>query len=131
MIDSGGSSTDTDNISNSKATGVGARVVNESSADRATVMRRTRQRLADSRYFSLVGNQSQAQYILVIEVDDIGENMSNRPLKGYIHLLDAQSGEQAYRRRIEMRNIVSQADVNRDLDRIIGLLEEWAEKQTQ
>ncbi len=131
MIDSSGSSTDTDNISNSKATGVGARVVSESSADRATVMQRTRQRLADSRYFSLVGNQSQAQYILVIEVDDIGENMSNRPLKGYLNLLDAQSGERAYRRRIEMRNIVSQADVNRDLDRIIGLLEEWVEKQTR
>lgn len=131
MIDSSGSATNTDNLSNTKATGVGARVVSESSADRATVMQRTRQRLADSRYFSLVGNQGQAQYILVIEVDDIGESMSNRPLRGYMNLLDAQSGERAYRRRIEMSNIVSQADVNRDLDRIIGLLEEWVEKQTR
>lgn len=129
LIDSGGSSTDTDNISNTKATGVGARVVSESSSDRATVMQRTRQRIADSRYFGLVGSQSAAQYILVIEVDEIGEGMSNRVLKGYFNLLDAQSGERAYRRRVEMRNIVSQADVNRDLDRIIGLLEEWAEKQ--
>lgn len=131
MIDSTGSSTDTDNISNTKATGVGARVVSESSADRATVMQRTQQRIADSRYFGLVVNQDAAQYILVIEADDIGENMSNRPMKGYLNLLDARSGEQAYRARFEMRNIVSQSDVNRDVDRIIGLLEDWAEKQTR
>jgi len=131
MIDSSGSATNTDNLSNSRATGVGARVVSESSADRATVMQRTRQRIADSRYFGLVSNQNQAQYILVIEVDDIGENMANRPLKGYLNLLDAQSGEQVRRMRIEMRNIVSQSDVNRDLDRIIGLLEDWVQKQAR
>ena len=131
VVNSGGSSFDTDNVSNTKATGVGARTISESSADRATVMQRTRQRIADSRQFGLVGSQAAAQYILVIEVDEIGESMANRPMKGYLNLLDAQSGEEAYRRRFEMRNIVSQADVNRDLNRIIGLLEEWAEERVR
>lgn len=129
LIDSGGSSTDTDNVSNSRATSVGARVVSESSADRASVMRRTRQRLADSRMFGLVANQEQAQYILVLEADDIGESNSRRPFEGYLNLLDARSGEQAHRMRIQMSNIASEGEINRDLDRIIGLLEEWAEKQ--
>jgi len=129
MIDAGGSATNTDNISNTRATGVAARVVSQSSADRASVMRRTRQRLADSRYFALVGSQNQAQYILVIEVDELGENSTSRPMRAYFNLLDAQSGERAYRMRVEMRNIASESDINRDLDRIIGLLEEWAEKQ--
>ncbi len=129
MIDSNGDPLNTDNVSNTRATGVGARIVSESSADRATVMQRTRQRLADSRYFGLVGNQGAAQYILVWEIDEIGEGMSNRPMNGYLNMLNAQSGEQSYRRRFEMRNIVSQSDVNRDLDRIIGLLEEWAMEQ--
>lgn len=129
VIDEGGSDTDTDNVSNSRATNVAGRVVSESSVDRASVMRRTRQRIADSRYFGLVNSQEQAQYILVIEADEIGERSTNRPFEGYLNLLDAQSGEQAHRMRIEMRNIASQADVNRDLDRIIGLLEDWAEEQ--
>lgn len=131
MIDSGGSSVSTDNVSNSRATSVGARVVSESSADRASVMRRTRQRIADSRYFGLVSVQEQAQYILVIEADDIGESATNRPFEGYLNLLDARSGERAHRMRIEMRNIASQSEVNRDLDRIIGLLEDWAEEQSR
>jgi hypothetical protein len=128
MIDAGGSSTNTDNVSNTKATGVADRVVIESAADRASVIRRTRQRIADSPIFGLAGNQTQAQYILVLEADEIGENPGNRPFEGYLNLLNAQSGEQAHRMRIQMRNIASQSDVNRDLDRIIGLLEEWAEE---
>lgn len=132
LIDASGSSTDTDNVSNTRATNVGARVVNETAGERAAVMQRTRRRIADSRYFGLVGNQASARYILVIEVDEIGEigenrnNNARRPLKGYLNLLDAQSGEQTHRMRIEMGNIVSEAEVNRDLDRIIGLLEDWA-----
>lgn len=129
LIDSGGSSTDTANISTTRATNVGARVVSESSADRASVMRRTRQRLADSRMFGLVANQEQAQYILVIEADDIGESNTRRPVEGYLNLLDARSGEQAHRIRIQLGNIASEAEINRDIDRIIGLLEDWAEKQ--
>lgn len=141
MIDAGGSAFDTDNVSNSRATNVGQRVLSETAGDRANVLQQTRQRIADSRFFGLVGNQNQAQYILVIEVDEIGERGNTRstntvendsrkqPLRGYLNLLDAQSGEQAYRLRITMRNITSLQEVNADLDRIIGLLEEWAEKQ--
>ena len=141
VIDDAGADFDTDNISNSRNTNVGQQVVSQTAGDRANVLQQTRQKLADSRYFALVGNQNQAQYILVIEVDEIGErgdtrdtrtaeNDSNKqPLKGYLNLLDVQSGEQAYRVRINMRNITSQQEVNGDLDRIIGLLEEWAAEQ--
>jgi hypothetical protein len=141
MIDDDGSDFDTDNISNSRNTNVGQQVVSQTAGDRANVLQQTRQKLADSRYFALVGNQNQAQYILVIEVDEIGErgdtdrnataesDRNKQPLKGYLNLLDVQSGEQAYRVRINMRNITSQQEVNGDLDRIIGLLEEWAAEQ--
>ncbi|MGD8328669.1 MAG: hypothetical protein PVJ49_04480 [Acidobacteriota bacterium] len=129
MIDASGDPNNTDNVSNSRATSVGARVVSESSADRASVMRRMRQRVADSQFFGLVGTQEQATYILVLEAEDIGENPGNRPLEGHLNLLDARSGEQVHRMRIEMRNIASEADINRDLDRIIGSLEDWAAEQ--
>lgn len=123
--------TNPDNVSNTKATGVGARVINESAADRASVMRRTRQRLADSRFFGLVNQQDQAQYLLVVEAEEIGENNTNRPLEGNLILLDARSGEQTHRIRFRMSNIASESAINRDLDRIIGLLEDWAEKELQ
>jgi hypothetical protein len=118
-----------DNVSNTKATGVGARVINESAADRASVMRRTRQRLADSRMFGLVNQQDQAQYLLVVEAEEIGEDNTNRPLEGNLILLDARSGEQVHRIRFRMNNIASESAINRDLDRIVGLLEDWAEEQ--
>jgi len=129
MIDSGGDPLNTDNVSNSRATSVGSRVVSESSADRASVMQRLRQRIADSQQFGLVNQQGQAQYLLVLEVNDIGESNTVRPLEGHLNLLDGRSGEQVHRVRIEMRNIASQSEINRDLDRIIGLLEDWAEEQ--
>lgn len=129
MIDANGDPLNTDNVSNSRATGVGSRVVSESSADRASVMRRMRQRIADSHQFGLVSNQEQATYVLVLEADDIGENTTNRPFEGHLNLLDARSGEQVHRMRIEMRNIASESEINRDLDRIIGLLEDWVAEQ--
>ena len=41
-------------------------------------------------------------------------------------MLDAQSGERAHRIRIQFRDIVSVSEINREVDRVIGLLEEWA-----
>ena len=135
MIDEDGSATDTDNISNTKATNVGAQIVSETAGDREAVLLRIRQRLNDSRQFGLVGNPNSAQYLLVIEVNDIGDigenrrNNAKRDLKGHMNLLDAQSGEQAHRMRIEFADIVQVSEVNREVDRLISLLEEWAAEQ--
>ena len=124
--DASGDPTDPSNRTSSRATSVGAKVMADSASDRAAVLRMLRSRLADSPYFGLVGRQDMAQYILIIEVDDIGEEMNDRPLEGVLYLLDSQSGEEAFRRRIEMDNIVSISDINRDLDRIVGNMEDWA-----
>ena len=73
-----------------------------------------------------MGRQDIAQYILIIKVDEIGEEMEERPLEGVLYLLDSQSGEESFRRRIQMDDIVSLSSINRDLDRIVGNMEEWA-----
>ena len=127
--DASNTSSDPSNRTSTKATSVGARVVADSQSDRNATIRLLRGKLADSPYFGLVGRQDMAQYILIIKVDDIGEEMNERLLEGVLYLLDSQSGEEAFRRRIEMDNIVSLSSINRDLDRIVGNMEEWAEER--
>ena len=36
-----------------------------------------------------------------------------------------RSGEEAYRRLLELRNIASLADLNADIERYVDFLEEW------
>ena len=127
--DASNTSNDPSNRTSTKATSVGARVASDSQSDRNAVARLLRSRLADSPYFGLVGRQDMAQYILIIKVDEIGEEMDDRPLEGVLYLLDSQSGEEAFRRRIQMDNIVSLSSINRNLDRIVGNMEEWAEER--
>lgn len=117
------------NSSASGRTDVGARVVQEAAADIAGYQQEARRQFAASRAFGLVQQQQQAQLIFVTEVDSLGDNMSRRRLEGVVKLVDAQSGEEVYRRRIEFANIVSRGDLNRDFTQLMGIMEEWAATQ--
>ena len=67
-----------------------------------------------------------AQYLLVIEIDEMGASGgSQKPVRGYIRLIDSRSGEEAYRRLLELRNIASLADLNADMQRYVDFMEEW------
>ena len=108
----------------SLATGVGKRLITESQADFFQLLQQTRRSLAASRSFGLVPRQEMARYLLMIEVDELAESGPKR-LEGYLKLYDPRSGEEVYRRVLELRNISSRSDLNADLERYVAYLEEW------
>jgi len=117
---------------NSSATGrtdVGKRVVQEATLEILNYLQQARQQFSDSRAFGLVQQAGMAQYIFVTEVDYLQDSMSRRRMRAYAKLVDAQSGEEAYRRRIEFANIVSPGDLNRDFSQLMKFMEEWAAEQ--
>ena len=120
----GGDITSPFNTSTSRATNVGGQQIAESQSQFFDILRQTRRSLADSKSFGVVANQEMAQFLLVIEIDELGRG-GQKSLEGYIKLYDARSGEEAYRRRLELRNIDSRADLNADLERYVDYLEEW------
>lgn len=107
----------------------GGRIVQEAAADIFQYQQEARRRFSDSEAFGLVQQQQQAQLIFVTEVDSIGDNISRRPLRGVVKLVDAQSGEEVYRRRIDFANIVSRGDLNRDFTQLMNFMEEWAAEE--
>lgn len=117
------------NSSGSNRTDRGRRVVQEAAVDIASYQQEARRQLSQSRAFGLVGQQEQAQLIFVTEVDSLGDNMARRRLRGVVKLVDAQSGEEVYRRRIDFANIVSRGDLNRDFTQLINIMNEWAMEQ--
>lgn len=86
------------------------------------VQEEARRQLSSSRSFGLVQRQDMARYIMIFEID----SLSTRRLVGVLKLVDAQSGEEAYRRRIDLTDITSRSYLNREFSRIIALMEEWA-----
>lgn len=118
-----------------KAMGVGARLVSEAQSDLFELLRQTREAVADSPVFGLVPKREMADYVLVVKVDDMGDlgealqRKSQQKVIGYIKLLDPESGEQIYRRLLELKNISATGDLNADLERYMGYLEEWQQKQ--
>jgi len=128
------------NSAASARTDVGRRVVMETQGDLAQLQQEARQQISDSRAFGLVQRQEQAQLILVFDVDYISDTQRvddrnrasqtrRRRLRGYVRLLDAQSGEETYSRRIDFRDISSRAEVNRDFTTLMSIMDEWAVEQ--
>ena len=114
------------NTSTSRATNVGGQQVAQSQGDFYSLLMQTRRSLADSRYFGVVPRQDMAQYLLLIEIDEMGgSGGSQKPVRGYLKLIDPRSGEEAYRRLLELRNIASLADLNADMERYVDYMEEW------
>ena len=116
------------NSSASSRTGRAERILSEAAPDIARWVQEAKRQFSESREFGLVQRPEQAQYILLFEIDSIADSRRRRT-RGYLKLVDAQSGEQAYRRRVEFADISSLADLNRDFSRIMSILEEWAANQ--
>lgn len=102
------------------------RIVREAVSEILTYQQEARKQFAESRSFGLVQRQDQAQYIFVTAVDSLQDNMSRRRMRAIITLVDARSGEEAYRRRVDFSNIVSRGDLNRDFTQLMKFMEEWA-----
>ena len=66
--------------------------------------------------------------MLQLEVDSMADS-SRRRTRGYLKLVDVQSGEEGYRRRVTFADIGSDGDLIRDFDRILSIMEEWAAEQ--
>ncbi len=93
-------------------------------ADLAEVRRRFSSEIAISDLFGLVVDQGLADYVMVVEVDDVGTE-SPRVLTGYVKLIDVTSGEEAYSRPLQLDNISSISDLQNDISRYVGYLEQW------
>jgi hypothetical protein len=124
----------------SARTDVGRRVVMETQGDLFQLQQEARRQFASSHAFGLVSQQEQAQLIMVMDVDYISDTQRQddrrrtsqnrrRELRGYLKLLDAQSGEEAYSRRVTFRDISSRSDVNRDFSTLMEIIDEWAAEE--
>jgi len=105
-----------------------ARILSEAAQDIQRWGNAARKAFADSSAFGLVSRAEQATYMLQLEVDSMADN-SRRRTRGYLKLVDVQSGEEGYRRRVTFADIGSDGDLIRDFDRIISIMEEWAAEQ--
>ena len=105
-----------------------ARILAEASPDLDRWGKAARKAFADSPAFGLVSRAEQANYMLQLEVDSMADS-SRRRTRGYLKLVDVQSGEEGYRRRVTFADIGSDGDLIRDFDRIMSIMEEWAAEQ--
>ena len=121
---------DEDTSERADSLGVGLRRLLESQGDIHRVLHQTRESLANSHSFALVPREDMATYILVVEVDELGANPSQREMKGYITLLDARDGEEVYRQPIELSNIAAANEVRAEIERYMIYLERWLESDT-
>jgi tetratricopeptide (TPR) repeat protein len=117
---------DEDTNERADALGVGLRRLLDSQADIHRVLWQTRSLLSDNLSFALVPRADMAAFILVIEVDELGPNPSRRLMKGYITVLNASDGSEAYRQPIELSNIAAASEVRAEIERYTGYLERWA-----
>ena len=105
-----------------------ARILAEAAQDLQRWAKAARKAFADSPAFGLVSRAEQAKYMLQLEVDSMADS-SRRRTRGYLKLVDVQSGEEGYRRRVTFADIGSDGDLIRDFDRILSIMEEWAAEQ--
>jgi len=126
----GGGGVQSSNTTTSKATNTGSRLLAESQADLNTLLRKTRESLGASPSFGLVPRREMSNYVMIYEIDDMGEG-SRRNVDGYIRLYDTRTGEEVYKRVLELRNISSVGDLNADIERYVDYLEEWMAGQNR
>ena len=118
----------TSTTSSSQATGTGTRIMQQSAGEINNMLVLTRKALGESSAFGLVQNPELAQYRLVYEIDDIADvsdSLGAMKMKGYVKLYNAQSGDEAFSRVIEFKDLANSGDVSADLGRLMGNLEEW------
>jgi hypothetical protein len=127
-IASAGSSNEIGNpsgtTSTSRNTNVGGQQIAQAQAHFHSLLMQLRLSLTNSRYFGVVSGQDMAQYLMLVEIAEMG-GASGNAVKGHLKLVDPRSGEEAYRRVLELKNISSLAELNSEIERIVNLLEEW------
>jgi len=111
--------------SGSQLTGIGRTVVARAAADINQFEREARHQFAESSAFELVDSPQMADYIMVMEADYISLDVRRR-MRGILKLVDADTGEQAYRRRVTFASISTRSVLNRELVTAVNLMEEWA-----
>ena len=110
--------------STSRNTNVGGQQVAQAQAHFHSLLMQLRLSLTNSRHFGVVAGQDMAQYLMLVEIAEMG-GASGNAVKGHLKLVDPRSGEEAYRRVLELKNISSLAELNSEIERIVNLLEEW------
>ena len=90
------------------------------------VQRLMREELSDSPYFGVVLRPERAKYGMVIAVDAIGETPPVE-LETYIRLLDIETGETAYNRRLMFRDMTAETVLYGEIKRFVVELELWLE----
>ena len=111
--------------SGSQLTGVSRTVVAHAAADINQFEREARRQFAASSAFELVTSPQMADYIMVMEADYISPDLRRR-MRGILKLVDATTGEQAYRRRVTFTSISTRSDLHRELVTAVNRMEEWA-----
>ena len=92
------------------------------------VRRRFGEELERSEMFGVVASRELADYVLFLKVDDLGEEPQVQ-LKGFVKLLDPESGAEIYSRPLDLSNIKSVSDLRNDVGRYVGFMEEWLRQQ--
>lgn len=100
--------------------------VMERQLELARVQRSIREGLSDSPYFGVVLRPEAAKYAMVIAVDAIGETPPVE-LESYIRLLDVESGETVYHRRLMFRDVSAETMLYGEIKRFVVELELWLE----
>jgi len=109
----------------SQLTGIGRTVVVDSAGDINLLERELRRHFDASAAFELVASVDRADYIMVVEADFIS-NDARRRLRGVLKLVDVRDGKDAYRRRVDLPSISTQAALNRELTAAMNLMKEWS-----
>jgi hypothetical protein len=109
----------------SQLTGIGRAVVVDAAGDINQFEREARRHFSASSAFELVSSPELADYVMVMEADYISTDFRRR-MRGVLKLVDAKTGEEAYRRRVTFVSISTRSDLNRELTAAVNLMEVWA-----
>ncbi len=109
----------------SQLTGVARTVVANAASDINQFEREARRQFSESSAFELVTSPEMADYVMVMEADYISSDFRRR-MRGILKLVDAKTGDEAYRRRVTFASISTRSDLNRELATAVNLMEEWA-----
>ena len=109
----------------SRTTDIGRTVVTASASDINQFEQEARRQVEASDAFELVTNIENAEYVMVVEADYISDGPRRR-MRGVLKLVDASTGEDVYRRRVDFHNIASRGDLNREFTAVMNLIGEWA-----
>lgn len=111
-------------ISGRPADVMGRERLQERIADIDRMQRLVRELLIEHPRFGVVLEPEQADLILGISIDELGETAPVR-MEGYLRLYDTVSGEAVYYREIELRDITQEAMMHGELTRYFEDLGKW------